>query len=98
MKKIISSSISIAFLALCLVGTAYSEPHMEEEIEKAYSEEQPMDNESILEMLNPDSAEAIEMEKEKEDLDALGKEGILPSEELEMEKDEEGKEKEDTIL
>jgi hypothetical protein len=98
MKKILSVFTSIAFQALCLVGTAYSEPPMVEENEKAYSEEKPINNESILEMLSPGSADVIKMEKEMGDLDALGKEVILPPEELEMEKDEEDKEKGNTIL
>ena len=92
MKKILFTFISITFLALCLVGTAYSELPMEEENEKSYSKEESMENESILEVLSPDSAEAAEMEKEAGELNELENDDVLPSEELEMEKEDEGKE------
>jgi hypothetical protein len=64
MKKIISVFVLIAFLSTILVGSVFSASPMEDYDEPVISKEEVNDDESILDLLNPDSAEAIPFEKE----------------------------------
>ena len=103
MKKFLSVYLSVAFLSVLFVGSAFSESRVMDGSEPVISQDELKDGESIIDLLLPDDAEAAPLEKDAGDPyeENFNKVDGLPFHESDTEDDkirEEEDEKEKTIM